>query len=139
MSYHTTAVLMLLQLLIIGEGSCAQNQEEATAERHRRVTGRRGGVHIICHRGAVEFAHENTMEAYLAAFELGADGNEIDIRATKDVVLVCFHDDNGESGCAVAERCRTASCRAGSRINPFHEHESGWASPLMRLITRRLR
>jgi glycerophosphoryl diester phosphodiesterase len=33
------------------------------------------------------------MEAYRAAFELGADGLEIDIRATKDGVLVCFHDD----------------------------------------------
>jgi len=33
------------------------------------------------------------MEAFRAAFELGADGNEIDIRATKDGVLVCFHDD----------------------------------------------
>ena len=33
------------------------------------------------------------MESYRAAFELGADGNEIDIRATKDGMLVCFHDD----------------------------------------------
>jgi hypothetical protein len=50
-------------------------------------------VQVICHRGATEFAHENTLEAYRAAFELGADGNEIDIRATSDGVLVCFHDD----------------------------------------------
>jgi lysophospholipase L1-like esterase len=64
-----------------------------TTWRHRRVAERRGGVHIICHRGAVEFAHENTLEAYRAAFELGGDGNEIDIRATQDGVLVCFHDD----------------------------------------------
>jgi hypothetical protein len=48
---------------------------------------------VICHRGASEFAHENTLEAYRATFELGGDGNEIDIRATKDGVLVCFHDD----------------------------------------------
>jgi hypothetical protein len=33
------------------------------------------------------------MEAYRAAFALGADGNEIDIRLTRDGVLVCFHDD----------------------------------------------
>ena len=43
--------------------------------------------------GRIEFAHENTIEAYRATFELGADGNEIDIRETKDGVLVCFHDD----------------------------------------------
>jgi glycerophosphoryl diester phosphodiesterase len=58
-----------------------------------RVAERRGRVHIICHRGASEFAHENTLEAFRATFELGGDGNEIDIRATKDGVLVCFHDD----------------------------------------------
>ena len=33
------------------------------------------------------------MEAYRATFELGGDGNEIDIRATSDGALVCFHDD----------------------------------------------
>jgi len=71
----------------------AEESPEAAAARHRRVAERRAGVQIICHRGALEIAHENTLEAYRAAFELGADGNEIDIRATKDGVLVCFHDD----------------------------------------------
>jgi len=66
---------------------------EREAQRHARVAKRRGGVDIICHRGASEFAHENTLEAYRATFELGGDGNEIDIRATSDGVLVCFHDD----------------------------------------------
>ena len=54
---------------------------------------RRKGVDIICHRGASEFAHENTLEAFRATFELGGDGNEFDIRLTKDGVLVVFHDD----------------------------------------------
>ncbi len=66
---------------------------EAAVARHARVRARRQQVVVICHRGAVEFARENTLEAYRATFELGADGNEIDIRATKDGVLVCFHDD----------------------------------------------
>ena len=70
----------------------AETQEQ-NAERHRRVGARRKGVAIIVHRGAAEFAHENTLEAYRASFELGADGNEVDIRTTKDGVLVCFHDD----------------------------------------------
>ena len=65
----------------------------AAQQRRERVAERRKGPHVICHRGAVEFAHENTLEAYRATFELGGDGNEIDIRATKDGVLVCFHDD----------------------------------------------
>jgi hypothetical protein len=61
--------------------------------RHARVAERLRATHIICHRGASEFAHENTLEAYRATFELGGDGNEIDIRITRDGVLVCFHDD----------------------------------------------
>jgi hypothetical protein len=68
--------------------SCA-----SAADRHQRVARRRAGMAIICHRGAHEFAHENTLEAYRATFELGGDGNEIDIRQTKDGVLVLFHDD----------------------------------------------
>jgi hypothetical protein len=60
---------------------------------HQRVTERRKGVDVICHRGASEHAHENTLEAFRATFELGGDGNEFDIRATRDGVLVVFHDD----------------------------------------------
>jgi hypothetical protein len=66
---------------------------ENARKRQARIAQRRAGLQIMCHRGAVEFAHENTLEAYRATFELGADGNEIDIRETKDGVLVCFHDD----------------------------------------------
>jgi hypothetical protein len=69
-----------------------ETPEQAKA-RHERVAERRKGIDIICHRGASEHAHENTLEAYRATFELGGDGNEIDIRQTKDGVLVCFHDD----------------------------------------------
>ena len=78
----------------IGEQShVAPETPERAAQRHANVAERRKGINIICHRGASEFAHENTLEAYRASFELGADGNEIDIRATKDGVLVAFHDD----------------------------------------------
>ncbi|MHC1766765.1 MAG: glycerophosphodiester phosphodiesterase [Verrucomicrobiia bacterium] len=70
----------------------AETVEQSTLRR-QQVAERRQGVHVICHRGASEFAHENTLEAYQATFELGGDGNEIDVRSTKDGVLVCFHDD----------------------------------------------
>jgi hypothetical protein len=66
---------------------------EGARQRHAKVAERHKAVDVICHRGASEFAHENTLEAYRATFELGGDGNEIDIRATKDGVLVLFHDD----------------------------------------------
>lgn len=73
--------------------------EDAVAEtaaqaekRHAQVAARRQQTIVLCHRGAQEFAHENTLEAYRATFELGGDGNEIDIRGTKDGVVVCFHE-----------------------------------------------
>ena len=66
---------------------------EAARLRHDRVAGRRKGTDVICHRGASEHAHENTLEAFRATFELSGDGNEFDIRRTKDAVLVVFHDD----------------------------------------------
>src|SRR4029077_19269865 len=63
------------------------------AARHQAISRRRQGVSVICHRGSSQFAHENTLEASRGKFELGADGNEMDIRRTRDGVLVCFHDD----------------------------------------------
>lgn len=91
--------LALIAIAVALWGTCAKparGADETAAEairRHERVAERRNAVHVICHRGSSEFAHENTLEAYKASFELGADGNEIDIRSTKDGVLVCFHDD----------------------------------------------
>ncbi len=93
------AIAALLLAMTAGSGlaqeptPAARETANQAAERHARVAERRARTHIICHRGASEFAHENTLEAYRASVELGADGNEIDIRATKDGVLVCFHDD----------------------------------------------
>jgi hypothetical protein len=62
--------------------------------RHREVAERRARTPlIICHRGAASFAPENTLEAYAAAMDYGADGCEIDLRRTLDGILVLFHDD----------------------------------------------
>jgi len=86
----TQVAVSLLAATFILTCQLATNGQEP---RRERVSARRRGVPVICHRGASEFAHENTLEAYRASLELGADGNEIDIRATRDGVLVCFHDD----------------------------------------------
>jgi hypothetical protein len=67
---------------------------EVRAERHRRVAERRAqSAVVIVHRGASAFAPENTLEAYAAALDYGADGCEVDVRRTADGVLVLFHDD----------------------------------------------
>lgn len=66
---------------------------QAGESRHEKVAERRSRIVIMVHRGASAFAPENTLEAYAAAMDHGADGVEIDIRRTKDGVLVLFHDD----------------------------------------------
>ena len=47
---------------------------------------------IIAHRGDVSNAPENTLSAFRSAYELGADGIELDVRLTRDEHLVVFHD-----------------------------------------------
>src|SRR5687767_11083574 len=90
--YAPTGLCRAALALLIAVTACPP-QRMAAEEGAEQVARRRAGVAVICHRGAAEFAHENTLDAYRATFELGGDGNEIDIRATRDGVLVCFHDD----------------------------------------------
>jgi glycerophosphoryl diester phosphodiesterase len=47
---------------------------------------------IIAHRGDGANAPENTIKAFRSAYELGADGIELDVRLTADDQLVVFHD-----------------------------------------------
>ena len=51
------------------------------------------GIQVVGHRGTVKFAPENTIPAFEAAIEYGADLVEIDIRETRDGELVIIHDD----------------------------------------------
>jgi glycerophosphoryl diester phosphodiesterase len=45
------------------------------------------------HRGASAYAPENTLAAFNLAFDLGADGVELDVSLTQDGVPVVIHDD----------------------------------------------
>lgn len=47
---------------------------------------------IIAHRGASRAFRENTIPAFQRALELGVDGIELDVHATRDDVLVVHHD-----------------------------------------------
>ena len=46
------------------------------------------------HRGASDYAPENTMSAFCLGIEMGANGIETDIQLTRDGVAVLFHDDS---------------------------------------------
>lgn len=48
----------------------------------------------IGHRGARAYAPENTLVAFKKAFELGADGVELDVHLSLDGQLVVHHDDD---------------------------------------------
>ena len=47
----------------------------------------------FAHRGASEYAPENTLSSFYLGLRMGANGIETDVQITKDGVLVLFHDD----------------------------------------------
>ena len=47
----------------------------------------------LAHRGYSAKYPENTMEAFIKAYEKGFDGVETDVHLTKDGVLVLIHDE----------------------------------------------
>jgi glycerophosphoryl diester phosphodiesterase len=48
---------------------------------------------IYGHRGASQYAPENSMEAFQLAYDMGADGIEFDVQMTRDGHLVVVHDE----------------------------------------------
>lgn len=64
-----------------------------------------GREHFVnyAHRGASQYAPENTFLSFDTGMYMGANGIETDVQMTKDGILVLFHDDSitrltGESG-----------------------------------------
>ena len=52
----------------------------------------RSEVSVTAHRGASQAAPENTLAAFQAAIDAGADAIELDVRLTSDGAVVVFHD-----------------------------------------------
>ena len=78
------------------QAALKREPEEQRKARHATVAAARSGTVVVLHRGAWEYAPENTLSAFRAGFELGARGVELDFRRTKDGVIVLFHDDRLE-------------------------------------------
>jgi glycerophosphoryl diester phosphodiesterase len=51
---------------------------------------------VLAHRGLSTLHPENTMKAFQAALDVGADGVEFDVFQIADGTLVVFHDENTE-------------------------------------------
>ena len=52
-----------------------------------------GGIYVVAHRGAHLEAPENSLAAYQKAIDMGVDFIEVDIRTTKDGVIVSCHNE----------------------------------------------
>jgi glycerophosphoryl diester phosphodiesterase len=78
----------------------------------------------IAHRGQRSSFPEQTLEAYAAAIELGADGIECDVQVTRDGRLAMIHDltvdrtTNGRGRVADHEWAELARLDAGSWFGP---------------------
>ncbi len=79
---------------------------------------------IWAHRGASKIAPENTMAAFAAAVELGADGLELDIHLSRDGIPVVIHDESlqrttdGQGLVADASLERLKQLDAGGWLSP---------------------
>lgn len=58
---------------------------------------------VIAHRGASAAAPENTVDAFILAGRLGADGVELDARRTLDAAMVVAHDARLVDGRVIVE------------------------------------
>ena len=79
---------------------------------------------IFAHRGARRVAPENTLPAFAAALEMGADGIELDVHLTTDGQLVVIHDfsvdktTDGHGLVAQMTAAEVARLDAGAHFSP---------------------
>lgn len=69
------------------------------------------------HRGASQYAPENTMMAFYMGMQMGANGIETDVQKTKDGVIVLFHDDTLER---VTGYCGSACDYTWEQLQEIH-------------------
>ena len=108
MKIRQITAAMVCALVIAGEAATAAcaaerwngNMEGRNAESQNgntegpNVESWDENVEITAHRGDSSEAPENTIPAFEAAIESGADWIELDVGVTKDGVLVVLHDED---------------------------------------------
>ena len=73
---------------------------------------------VLAHRGASRAEQENTVLAFRAAGDMGADGVELDVRLTADGHLVVHHDSRLEDG---RDICALQRSELPAHIPTMHE------------------
>jgi len=82
----------MISLFLIS-GCSKDNEEEINSTESIEEYIAENNPLITAHRGFAEVAPENTMSAFEAALNAGADACEFDVHRTLDNVLIVFHDD----------------------------------------------
>ncbi len=79
---------------LFASASLAETQDHAgrRAELERRLAGPDGSVMVVAHRGCWQKTSENSIDAIKACIAAGIDMVELDVRLTRDNVLVLMHD-----------------------------------------------
>ncbi len=110
---------------------------------------------IIAHRGASALVqHENTLEAFEKAIEIGAEAMEFDVRLTKDNIMVSYHDEFIEEGYLIRNltygELEKIALKKGYRVPTIEEilkisknrivldielKETGYENELIKLVT----
>jgi len=89
-TFRVAVSSLLLTLVLIASSLCVADDVLPPPKN--------GVMYVVAHRGAHKGIPENTLAAYAKAIEFGCDFVEIDVRTTKDGVLVSIHN---ETECAI--------------------------------------
>jgi glycerophosphoryl diester phosphodiesterase len=85
---------------------------------------------IFAHRGASQYAPENTLAAFKLAIEQQADAIELDVKLSSDGQIVIMHDDtvdrttNGNGRIKSLTLAELKGLDAGSKFNPAFQAET---------------
>ena len=97
---------------------------------------------LVCaHRGRSGIFPENTMPAYDAAIELGADFIELDVRRTADGEIICLHDptvDRTTDGSGELSSLTLAQVRALDAGSWKGAEHAGARIPLLREVLEQI-
>ncbi|WP_342739949.1 glycerophosphodiester phosphodiesterase [Bradyrhizobium sp. B117] len=75
-------------------------------------------LRVIGHRGAPEYALENTAASFRHALASGADAVETDVRLTADGTIVCLHDEDLLRVAGFPDAIRDLDIQAARRLFP---------------------
>jgi glycerophosphoryl diester phosphodiesterase len=93
---------------------------------------------VIAHRGARRVAPENTVEAFVAAARLGADGVELDVHRAADGALVVHHDADAPGVGLLAQRALSEIRTARPDIPTLEEALDACAGMLVNVEVKNL-